>query len=146
GVDRFDRACNALESTTVMDPQSNTSPHSQGGADSVYSPWPLRAVRVGLAAIAGVAGKEKARMTIFRLYLLIDKQDNRWPMDRKKNSNAQALGRLGGKARAKNLSRAELSEIASKGGKARAQKLSPVQRREIALKAVAQRETKRKGR
>ena len=63
----------------------------------------------------------------------------------KKNPNAQALGRLGGRARATTLSEAEIVKIASKGGKARAKKLSPARRREIALKAVAQREHKRKG-
>jgi hypothetical protein len=39
-------------------------------------------------------------------------------------SGSQALGSLGGKARAENLSRAEVAKIASKGGKARAAKLS----------------------
>jgi hypothetical protein len=63
----------------------------------------------------------------------------------KKNPNAQALGRLGGKARAVNLSRREISEIASKGGKARASKLSAAERRRIAKFAVAARERKRKG-
>jgi len=62
----------------------------------------------------------------------------------KKNPNAQALGSLGGKARAKNLSDAEVSKIASKGGKARAAKLSPAERRRIAMLAVAARERKRK--
>lgn len=65
-------------------------------------------------------------------------------MGQKKNPNAQALGSLGGKARAESLSGAELSKIASKGGKARAEKLSAAKRREIALKAVAARERKRK--
>ena len=63
-----------------------------------------------------------------------------------KNPNAQALGRLGGKARAKNLSEAELSKIASQGGKARAEKLSAAERQQIAKLAVAARERKRKGR
>jgi len=66
-------------------------------------------------------------------------------MARKKNPNAQALGRLGGKARAKSLSGEEIANIARKGGRARAEKLSPARRREIALKAVASREQKRKG-
>jgi len=64
-------------------------------------------------------------------------------MAEKKNPNAQALGSLGGKARAENLSDREIAKIASKGGKARAKKLSPARRREIALKAVAGRELKR---
>ena len=67
-------------------------------------------------------------------------------MGYKKNPTAQALGSLGGKARAKNLSDAEIAEIASKGGKARAEKLSAARRREIAMKAVANRERKRKRR
>jgi dihydrodipicolinate synthase/N-acetylneuraminate lyase len=63
----------------------------------------------------------------------------------KKNPNAQALGRLGGKARAKKLSDAEVSKIASKGGKARAASLSAAERSRIAKLAVAARERKRKG-
>jgi hypothetical protein len=62
-----------------------------------------------------------------------------------KNPNAQALGSLGGKARAVNLSEADLTEIASKGGKARAAKLPAAERRRIAKLAVAARENKRKG-
>jgi len=62
-----------------------------------------------------------------------------------KNPNAQALGSLGGKARAKNLSGAEITEIASKGGNARAERLSAAERSRIAKLAVAAREKKRKG-
>ena len=40
------------------------------------------------------------------------------------NKNAQALGSLGGKARAKSLTKARKREIASKGGKALAAKKS----------------------
>jgi hypothetical protein len=65
-------------------------------------------------------------------------------MRKKPNPNAQALGSLGGKARAKNLSDADASKIASKGGKARAAKLSAAERSEIAKRAVAARERKRK--
>jgi hypothetical protein len=54
----------------------------------------------------------------------------------KKNAAAQALGKLGGEARAKALSPGELSEIGKKGARARAQKLTVVQRSEIARKAV----------
>jgi hypothetical protein len=66
-------------------------------------------------------------------------------MVRKKNPNAQALGSLGGRARAKNLSDAEVIKIASKGGKARAAKLSATELSRIAKRAVAARERKRKG-
>jgi hypothetical protein len=81
---------------------------------------------------------------IFSLYLHNDKQDN-GDMRKKPNPNAQALGSLGGKARARNLSEAEVAKIASKGGKARAAKLSAAERSRIAKLAVAARERKRKG-
>jgi len=64
-------------------------------------------------------------------------------MGQKKNPHAQALGRLGGAARAESLPQSQISEIASKGGKARAESLSADRRREIAKKAVAARERKR---
>ena len=54
----------------------------------------------------------------------------------KKNSAAQALGKLGGKARAKSLSDTRLSEIGRQGASARASKLSAAERSEIARKAV----------
>jgi hypothetical protein len=54
----------------------------------------------------------------------------------KKNAAAQALGKLGGTARAKALTAAELSKIGKQGGKARAKKLTAAQRSEIARKAV----------
>ena len=76
--------------------------------------------------------------------MLNAKQDNAC-MGKKKNPNAQALGSLGGRARAKVLSDADASEIASKGGKARAAKLSAAERVRIAKLAVAARERKRKG-
>ena len=53
-----------------------------------------------------------------------------------KNKAAQALGKLGGTARANALSAAELSKIGKQGGKARAAKLTADQRSEIARKAV----------
>jgi hypothetical protein len=64
-----------------------------------------------------------------------------------KNPHAVALGNLGGakggKARAKNLSAAQLSKIGRKGGKiggkARAAGLTPAKRKEIAKKAAAKR-------
>jgi hypothetical protein len=62
-----------------------------------------------------------------------------------KNPNAQALGSLGGRARAKKLSDAKITEIASKGGNARAAKLSASQRSRIAKLAAAARESKREG-
>jgi hypothetical protein len=54
----------------------------------------------------------------------------------KKNKAAQILGRLGGQARTKALSKAERTEIAQKGANARASKLSAARRSEIAKKAV----------
>jgi hypothetical protein len=57
----------------------------------------------------------------------------------RKNRNAVALGKLGGKARAA-LPPEQLSEInrpgAMAGGKARAKKLTKAQRKEIAQKAA----------
>ena len=79
----------------------------------------------------------------FFLDLHSAKQDN-GNVAKKANPNAQALGSLGGKARARNLSEAEVTKIASKGGKARAAKLSAVERRQIAKLAVAARERRRK--
>ncbi len=64
-------------------------------------------------------------------------------MSRRKNPNAQALGSLGGKARARNLPESRIAKIASKGGKARAAKLSAAERKRIAKLAVAARERKR---
>ncbi len=70
-----------------------------------------------------------------------------------KNQHAVALGKLGGRARAKNLSaeqRVAIATAAGKmGGRARASSLSAEQRREIARKAgkagAAKRWGKRKG-
>ena len=61
----------------------------------------------------------------------------------KLNPHAQALGSLGGKARAKSLSVAAIAKIASQGGKARAAKLSAEELSRIAKLAVAARERKR---
>lgn len=66
-------------------------------------------------------------------------------MTRKKNPHAQALGRLGGEARGKSLTQAEISKIASQGGKARAASLSAAERSRIAKLAVRARKRKRKG-
>jgi len=65
-------------------------------------------------------------------------------MTAKKNPNAVALGKLGGKARAASLSATERSEAASKAGKARSEKLSAAERSRIAKLAVQARERKRK--
>ena len=67
-------------------------------------------------------------------------------MGRKKNPNAQALGSLGGKARARSLSPAERTRIASQGGKARVAKLSAAELSRIAKLGVAARKRKRRGR
>ena len=64
-------------------------------------------------------------------------------MTAKKNPNAVALGKLGGKARAASLSATERSEAASKAGKARSKKLSAAERSRIAKLAVQARERKR---
>ncbi len=66
---------------------------------------------------------------------------------KKKDPNAVALGRKGGKARAANLSASELSRIGKKGAKARFGGLSAAERREIARKTVLARwaKAKRKG-
>lgn len=87
---------------------------------------------------------ENANRFPFSLYMHSAKQDNE-QMGKKPNPHAQALGTLGGKARAGTLSRTEIAEIASKGGKARAEKLSATERSRIAKLAVAARESKRKG-
>jgi hypothetical protein len=63
-------------------------------------------------------------------------------MAAKKNPNAQALGRLGGRARAEKLPKSVLARIASKGGKARAAKLSAQERTRIAKLAAAARKEK----
>jgi hypothetical protein len=65
-------------------------------------------------------------------------------MGKNRNPHAQALGSLGGKARARNLSEAEIAKIASQGGKARAAKLSAAERSRIAKLGVAARERRRK--
>ena len=91
-----------------------------------------------------MAGEETALAGVFSLDLHSVKQDNSG-MGKKLNPNAQALGSLGGKARARNLSEAQVAKIASKGGKARAAKLSAAERSRIAKLAVAARERKRKG-
>ena len=91
-----------------------------------------------------MASQKASLALIFSLYLHSAKQDN-GDMGKKLNPHAQALGSLGGKARAKELSEAEIVKIASKGGKARAAKLSAGERSRIAKLAVAARERKRVG-
>ncbi len=65
-------------------------------------------------------------------------------MATKKNPNAVALGRLGGIARAKELSTSQRRAIAKKGAAARNARLSAAERRRIAKLAVKARERKRK--
>src|SRR6202022_1400329 len=89
-----------------------------------------------IASPSGGAADDGAGRRPFSLFAPSDKQENRC-MARKKNPNAQALGSLGGKARAENLSDAEVANIASKGGKARAAKLSAAELSRIAKLAVA---------
>jgi hypothetical protein len=67
-------------------------------------------------------------------------------MGSKKNVNAVALGSRGGKARAGNLSFAELSAIGKKGATARLKNLPAAERKEIARKAAAARWRKAKQR
>jgi hypothetical protein len=67
-------------------------------------------------------------------------------MAKKKNPNAVALGKLGGKARAEKLSPEQRAEIARSAGLARNIKLSAAKRSEIAKLAVEARERKRKRR
>ncbi len=54
----------------------------------------------------------------------------------KKNPAAVALGRLGGRARAKSLTKTERKLIARKAGQERANKLSAAERSAIARKAA----------
>jgi len=53
--------------------------------------------------------------------------------------------RLGGLARAKSISRKEMTKIGLKGAAARAKKLTPEQRRRIAKKAIAARWARKSG-
>ena len=65
-------------------------------------------------------------------------------MAAKKNPNAVALGKLGGKARANSLTQAERSAIAKKAAAARNAQLSAAERSRIANLAVQARERKRR--
>jgi hypothetical protein len=65
-------------------------------------------------------------------------------MPNKKPLTAAELQSMGGRARAKALSKAERSAIARKAARARAQKLTAAERSRIAKQAVAAREAKRK--
>jgi len=64
----------------------------------------------------------------------------------KKNPNAVALGRLGGKARSETMSDQQRSEIARKAGLARSEKLSAEERRRIAMLGVKARQASKKQR
>ena len=100
---------------------------------------------MGITPASGMAGEENGSKHIISLFTCLALSKIILCMARKKNPHAQALGSLGGKARAENLSDAEITKIASKGGKARAAKLSAAERSRIAKLAVAARERKRKG-
>jgi hypothetical protein len=65
-------------------------------------------------------------------------------MTAKKNPHAAALGKLGGSARMKKLSRAGKTELGRKGAKARSANLSAAERSRIAKLAVAARERRRR--
>lgn len=106
--------------------------------------WAIRPLRVGIAVVGGMVGEKTAVGCIFLLTCLT-LSTIILRMGQKKNPNAQALGSLGGKARAQRLSEAEVAKIASKGGKARATKLSAAELSRIAKLAVAARERQRKG-
>ena len=99
---------------------------------------------MGITPTSGVAGKKKALDATFP-FTRLPPSKIMLQMGIKKNPNAQALGSLGGKARAERLSDAEIAEIARKGGKARAAKLTAAERSRIAKLAVAARERKRRG-
>lgn len=55
---------------------------------------------------------------------------------KKKNPAAQALGKLGGKARFKAIGSEGFAEMGSKGGKARLKAMTPEQRTALAIKAA----------
>ena len=98
---------------------------------------------MGIPTTLRMAG-QKAALVHFFLYMHSVKQDNS-EMAKSPNPHAQALGRLGGKARARKLPEAKIAEISSMGGQARAEQLSAAERSRIAKLAVAAREHKRKG-
>jgi hypothetical protein len=100
---------------------------------------------MGISSARGLAGGKAAIVSQISFTCLTLSTIIMHMRKKAKNPNAQALGSLGGKARAKNLPDAKITEIASKGGSARAAKLSAAERSRIAKLAVAARETKRKG-
>src|SRR5439155_21375298 len=94
---------------------------------------------------ASLSGHSQSR------YFLVDNQPSgrivsARVMNTKKNPAAAALGALGGKARAENLSAAELSKIGKKGAAARAKKLSAAERRRIAMLGVKARRARKQAR
>jgi hypothetical protein len=99
---------------------------------------------MGVTPTGGVAGEKKALDCNF-LFTSLPLSKIMLGMSQKKNPHAQALGSLGGRARAERLSSAEMTKISRKGGKARAAKLTASERSRIAKLAVAARERKRKG-
>ncbi len=87
---------------------------------------------------------EKATARQLTLDYLFGKQVTSYSMAiKKKNPAAVALGKLGGRARADNLTAEERSEIARKGAMARTAKLTPAERKRIAMLGVKARQTKR---
>jgi hypothetical protein len=66
-------------------------------------------------------------------------------MTKKPNARAQALGSLGGKARAERLSEAEIANISRMGGRARVAKMTAAELSRFAKLGVAARERNRKG-
>jgi hypothetical protein len=79
----------------------------------------------------------------FVISILALSKYNASPMVKKKNPAAVALGKLGGKARAKTLSPEERSRIAELGAAARGKKLSAAERKRIAMMGVKARQAKR---
>lgn len=62
---------------------------------------------------------------------------------KKKNPHAAALGRLGGKARAKSLTKSQRIAGAKKAAEARSKKLSAARRSEIARRAAQARHNRK---
>lgn len=132
----------------VVDSQSNGSPHPpRKNAFPVF-------VSVGMSRSNGVRpslariSQKNVSISNFSLDLTkrlvkIGNMRNK-PAKPTKNPAAQALGRLGGLVRGKQLAREKLSEMGKRGGRARAAKLTAAQRRRIAKMGVRAREAKRR--
>jgi hypothetical protein len=141
-LDRTDHSCgvNFHLACMLYDPLERTS--------YVRPPFGEQANRPSMP-IDGIATdlvvKETALGLIFLLIYIAPSTILMYMGKKTPNPHAQALGSLGGKARAKSLSDVEIAKIASQGGKARAEKLSAAALSRIAKLAVAARERKRKG-